>query len=385
MKLDAYAPEPLNKQAGYIVDAQTDIKQAIKQGIFGGLSKETIQAETVKIIDKTLKRITNEELRKEAEISLKRFADKLYKETKRLFPFKSVLAVGLIELYRTLKATQDKAENTQNKAVERVLTKYSSVDMVNGLSRVVPQITSEITTLTPKARVQALTYESTEFGLPLREWSKTYMKEVEKTLDTMVQTQAKDPNDPTERNSLRNKAEMLVRYESHIDEINDFKAKGTKLVVCSVHADCSDRCKDYQGKIYSLDGTSGETNDGRKYVPLEYATQNPKDRYTTKQGITYQNGLFGFNCRHKLFEYKENMVIPSVSEKRRKQEDKITKRQRELEREVIYWREQALILKGIDNDGYKHAKQMAKQSMQEYEDFCIKHNRPYYIDRTKIL
>ena len=36
MKIQAYAPDPLNEQASVLVDAQTDIKIAIKQGVLSG-------------------------------------------------------------------------------------------------------------------------------------------------------------------------------------------------------------------------------------------------------------------------------------------------------------------------------------------------------------
>lgn len=358
MKLQAYAPEPLNNQASIVVNAQTDIKTAIKRGIFGGMSTETVRAEVDKIIERAVKKITNPTLRIQADDSLKKFADNLYKRTRQIFPYISVGAVAVVSLYKAVKENAPKGEKTLQTAVQQVVSKYP---------KVFP------------------TYETQEKGIPLQEYTKTYIDRVDKALDEIVQEQAKDTEDITERNSLRNKAEMLVRKQRHDEEIADFKAKGTKLVVCSVHADCSDRCKNYQGKIYSLDSTYGKTADGRSYEPLENATNNPKDRYTTKKGITYQNGLFGFNCRHKLFEFNDGMVIPYVSEETRKREDAITRQQRALEREVIHFRELALTLKGIDEKGYKMARQQAIESMREYKEFCEKNNRPYYLDRVKIL
>ena len=43
MKLQAYAPDPLNEQASVLADAQTDIKTAIKQGVLGGESGRSVR------------------------------------------------------------------------------------------------------------------------------------------------------------------------------------------------------------------------------------------------------------------------------------------------------------------------------------------------------
>ena len=133
--------------------------------------------------------------------------------------------------------------------------------------------------------------------MPLGKYYKDVWEEnVLPTLDKIAQSKALDPNDLTGRNSLRNLAEMEVRYTDHLDSIDDLKSRGVKLVIASTHADCSKRCLRWQGRIYSLDGTYGEIN-GKKYIPLEVATNI---YYTTKAGRVYKNGLLGFNCRHRL-------------------------------------------------------------------------------------
>ena len=238
-------------------------------------------------------------------------------------------------------------------------------------------------------------------GLPLQEFHKKYMKRVSQALNELAEENALDPNDFTGRNSLRNLAEMQVRYERHQEEIAGFRARGTRLVVCSVHADCSDRCAKWQGGVYSLDGTRGRTEDGRSFVPLEEATDI---YYTTKAGRTYKNGLLGFNCRHKLFEYKAGMGIPTVSEEEQKREYAITKRQRAMERAVLKARENTLAYKDtgcpvVNRKGETVLNPKTKKPIQaesvwrkrsrelysNYKRFSIDHNRAYYPDRVKIL
>ena len=136
------------------------------------------------------------------------------------------------------------------------------------------------------------------------------------------------------RAALRNKAEMAVRQQDHEDRLNAMRANGVRLVICSTHADCSQRCRPYQGRVYSLDGTRGRTDDGRDFVPLEEATQNPRDRYVTKAGRVWQNGLLSFNCRHFLVEYKSGYRFPEPDAKAERKEYMITETQRRLERNV---------------------------------------------------
>lgn len=129
------------------------------------------------------------------------------------------------------------------------------------------------------------------YGVPLQEYAGKYIKEkVAPVMKRLAEIQPLDTDRADRKISLRARAELEVRYQSHVDEINDLKASGTKLVIASTHADCSERCAPWQGRVYSLDGTTGTTDDGRKYVPLEVATQ----RNFTKKGVP--NGLMGFNC-----------------------------------------------------------------------------------------
>lgn len=372
MKEKAYVPDPLNAQASVLVDAQTDIKTAIKQAVLSGAPSSAVKEKVQKVINAALSRIRSPTLKQDARISLMRFADKAYRQF--------VGAVGIIprELLPAvvvlMRAITDK----------KTLGEYY-----------VPQTAQE------RKAAQALMYREYGKGIPLQEFHKTYMERVQSALDELAQEYALDPNDFTGRNSLRNLAEMQVRYERHQDEIAGLKASGARLVVCSVHADCSDRCAPWQGGVYSLDGTSGATADGRKFQPLENATDI---FYTTKAGRTYKNGLLGFNCRHKLFEYKPRMVIPSVSEAEQKREYAVTKRQREMERGVIEAREKALAYKGtgcpvVDLKGKMvlnpqtgkplqlatQWRRIAIERYAAYKQFSKDHGRAYYPDRVKIL
>lgn len=356
MKLQVYVPDPLNEQASVLVDAQTDIKTTIKQATLSGAPASVVRERVQKIINAALERIRSPTLKSDARISLMRFADRAYGR------FAGAVGIILPELLPAVV----------------VLMKGITEREISG-EYYVPKNLQE------QKAAQQLMYRESGKGIPLREFQKTYMERVQTAVDGLSTEEARDPNDLTGRNSLRNLAEMQVRYERHQEEIAEFRAKGTRLVVCSVHADCSKRCYPYQGRVYSLDGTSGKTEDGRDFVPLEEATNNPDDLYTTKAGRTYQNGLLGFNCRHKLFEYKPRMGIPTVSEAEQKREYAITRRQREMERGVLEAREKALAEKNVNISEYRKWQKIAQERYAAYKQFSSDNDRAYYPDRVKIL
>lgn len=219
-------------------------------------------------------------------------------------------------------------------------------------------------------------------GIPNGIYAKDYMRKVNEVYTRLAKDDALDPDDISGRNSMRNRAEMEVRNDFHQDEIQSLKDKGAKLVVCSTHADCSDRCFKWQGRVYSLDGTSGKTADGHAYVPLETATDV---YYTTKAGKTYKNGLLGFNCRHRLYEYVPGMGIPKVSKAEQKKENKINTRQREMERNIREWRMREDLNKAAGNtQATVEAQKKAAEAYARYKKFSLENGRAYYPDRVKI-
>ena len=353
MKEEVYAPDPLNEQASVLIDAQTDIKTAIKQNVLSGRGRELVKAEVRKIIDRAIARIRSPTLKQDGRVSLMRFADRAY--TQFITNLQSIalpLLPAVVVLMRGIIAKEQRGE---------------------------------FYVLSTPAEYKAATqlgYTAYNKGIPLQEFQKKYIDRVTNALGNLAQINALDPNDFSGRNSLRNLAEMQVRYERHQNEIADFKQRGTRLVVCSVHADCSDRCAKYQGRVYSLDGTEGYTEDGKHFVPLEVATDV---YYTTKIGRVYKNGLLGFNCRHKLFEYKAGMVIPTVSEEEQKREYAVTRRQREMERDVIEAREKALEQKDVNIYEYRKWRKLAQERYAAYKKFSKGNGRAYYPDRVKIL
>jgi hypothetical protein len=228
-------------------------------------------------------------------------------------------------------------------------------------------------------------------SLPLNVYHKTYMKRVEELTKELVDIEAKE--DYKTNVSLRNIAEMTIRYEHQLDMIEEKRRSGKKLVYILAHANASERCQKYQvggtkhsSGLYSLDGTSGTTEDGIKYVPLEFATNNPEDQYTTKAGITYQNGcLTGFNCRHKLGDYIPGVtpqpIDENVIEKRRELETK----QRDYERQIRKYKKAAAVMKDTNPKQAKIFKDAAHTKFEKYKEFSLKNNIAFYTERTKLF
>ena len=182
--------------------------------------------------------------------------------------------------------------------------------------------------------------------------------------------------------SLRNSAEIEARHQVQTEKIEELRSKGTRIVWCSSHSDCSRRCEPWQGKLYSLDGTSG-TVDGLSYQPLEIAT----DIYeTTRTGKVWKNGLLGFNCRHYLTPYKANSRPPTeYSAALIKKQRAIDQKQRVMENAIRKKRTIAEVLAVADIVTATKIRDDAEELTTDYRHFCALNDRPFYGERTQIM
>ena len=334
-------------------EAEAEIRETVRREYLRKTPKPKINLLIIPIIENALKQVKIENLRKAARLSLVQFYNRQYAEISRLTPNTlEVLAVVGLLVSQSIKFSNPRVLALRAKGI---FFENYAVNM-------------------PSANL---------YGVPLRQFSQDYLqKNVCPVLDNLAKQQALDPNDLEGRNSLRNLAEMEVRYNDHLQQIEDLKAAGHKLVIASVHADCSDRCAPWQGRVYSLNGTSGTTDDGRKFVPLEMATDV---FYTTKAGKTYKNGLLGFNCRHYLVPYKSGYSFPKPDVKEERKQYAITLKQRAYERNVRHWRTEALTSKGIDDKRFQEARKKAIAWNNAYIQYSRENERAYYPSRTKII
>lgn len=339
----------LNPQAKAITDCQSEIKALVNRMYLQGKPQIDIEREVRKIIKKYGVKLTNKQLRELMPKSMW----SLYRST-------------MLVLFTAFGADGKKAHERMQ--VAQALISGKSVS---------PTVTSEVVNSGTEAPLLGQRH-----GIPNGIYAKDYMRKVNEVYTRLAKDDALDPDDISGRNSMRNRAEMEVRNDFHQDEIQSLKDKGAKLVVCSTHADCSDRCFKWQGRVYSLDGTSGKTADGHAYVPLETATDV---YYTTKAGKTYKNGLLGFNCRHRLYEYVPGMGIPKVSKAEQKKENKINTKQREMERNIREWRMREELNKAAGNtQATAEAQKKAAEAYARYKKFSLENGRAYYPDRVNI-
>ena len=355
-------------QALIVEDAESEILAYTKRAVLECHTKDRFKTEVDKIIDKHLERLTSEELRGKAKDGLRLYAQKSFKKQRDLLllhvAFFAILIIGKQEKKAEVRPFLRDFESNVGK-------EYRASQ---GFKRAL------------EADLSQASYPS---RLPLDIYHKRYMKRVEEVTEELITSGAKE--DYASNVSLRNIAEMTVRYEHQTEMIDDFRKRSVRLVYILPHANCSKRCEKYQvggslhpSGLYSLDGSSGTTAEGIPFKPLSFATDNPIDLYTTKAGKTYQNGcITGFNCRHKLGEYipgvRPKPIPKSVIEKRRA----IEMAQREYEREIRACKK-ALIVE-ISEKMRKHYRKQAAELKRRYQAFSVKNGVAWYPERTKIF
>lgn len=216
-----------------------------------------------------------------------------------------------------------------------------------------------------------------DIGVPAHTYGKEYAEAVRGALRELVNSEPMYDGHV----SLRNIAEMTVRYDRQMKNIDALKARGVNLVQSSRHANCSKRCEKWQGGYYTLDNTY-KTVDGIQFQPLKNATDQ---FYTTKAGKVYKNGhITGFNCRHTLYAYEKGKTQPMVSARTIERERAIDRRMREMERKIRKYKDTALMFKGQDKRISAEAWAKAKAENEKYIAFAKANHRAYYPDRTQL-
>ena len=175
--------------------------------------------------------------------------------------------------------------------------------------------------------------------------------------------------------SLRNRVEMAIRYDANLKDVKNLVDNGVKLVWTSSHPNCSPRCAPHQGKLYSLDGTSGTIN-GIRYTPLA-------DVLKLNGGNSIING---YNCRHRLIEYRPGSHPPTdYSEEEIKREYAIDQRQRHYENTIRNMKAEERLLR---QSGFTQEASALRKKWQmlnkHYEAYSMRNDRAFYRWRTRI-
>lgn len=316
-----------------IMDTQTEIKEFVKNAVLNAWLLIDFNNKVLKIITKNLEEIDDEELKQVSTRTLLRFAQQEFQRQV------DILGLGILPI-ALANYNKEVVRKNDIKAVQQVI-------------------------------------DQTIKSLPMQTINQAYSQ--------LGNSQAK----VSFGQSLYGKAELNARFKEQQEMLNTLKEK-TVLVICDTYSDCSDRCSQWQGRIYSLNGTSGKTEDGKEYIPLEVATN------AVFKG--HRNGLLGYNCRHKLVAYKTGMKANKVSKKERERENFITSQQRKFEREIRNAKDLAFSFqRGSNNtrqfskqqiqymnDKYHFYKTKAQELTKIYNQFCEENNRVKYRSRLQI-
>lgn len=175
--------------------------------------------------------------------------------------------------------------------------------------------------------------------------------------------------------SLRNLAELEVRYQERQKTLGALVDNGINYCICSQHNNASARCQNLQGLIYKIDCDENYTEKkpillGKNHLkPIGHIDGKPY--YSLKEAISH--GLLGYNCRHRLIQYKKGMDTPKPTPDREiTKERDIELKQRELERKVRYCKKkQALAQNPAERKKWVN---QSKLWQKKYDDFCRQHN-----------
>ena len=218
-----------------------------------------------------------------------------------------------------------------------------------------------------------------------------YVEKVERAMDKIAQLNFVAVNSQGARISLRNKAEMEVRYQDMLSDLKELKNE--QFVVVSQHRDSSLRCACWQGLIYlkDTDGTDvslknwHEWNNVNNHItpkPIGY-TENNQPYYSLKEAM--EHGLFSYNCRHRFIKYEPGAKVPKqypYNPNKESTSSLIDKEMRQMEQNIRRAKERQTL--ALTPKELKKWQAKSKRLQAEYDTFCKKHNRVRNDWRTSI-
>ena len=339
----------LQWQVVLVADAETDLKLLVRNCVLDGDNLSLVNDKVTKFIKELLNELESESIKAKVKQSFPVFATRLYYKWLQVFGTQSMALAYLTAL---------RASNTN-----------------------IPQAVEQTLKAIPKERKISVYTPSLDAGAynratPNQMYNLEYEKEIQRRINEIADMTPKV--DYKTRYSLRASVEIELRWEHNQKQIETMIEKGVRLAWIDSHANCSERCQEWQGKLYSLTGKSGEI-DGISYQPLENATEI-YDKYG------YRNGcLSGFNCRHKLIAYKKGFRPQQIPESVMKRQRELEREQRRMERTVRLYESRALMSKAEkQTKAYKHYKELAKSWTRRYEEFSRKNRIAFYPSRLDI-
>lgn len=184
--------------------------------------------------------------------------------------------------------------------------------------------------------------------------------------------------------SIRNMAEIETRYKMITDDLKRNGVKPNDFVVASAHANASERCSWWQGKIFlvDIDINSRPMGEYKGVKPNQTILGHidSKPYYSLLEAC--ENGFLSFNCQHRLIKYYKGVKPPQYSIKTVDRLRNETIRQRAIENYIRKYKRREKIADTPQEREQAIAK--SKEWQKRYEQYCNSHGLPRYEWRTRI-
>lgn len=353
------------------------LKKLIQQAIIEGASKEDV--------DKKTKELINQFLKENKDVKLK-YKDLYQTWTKLLYGnFQQMYKISINSLNKELK------KDIQSKEINELVKEVYKSDKIKKQSYVFKAKDIDVNNInatdTPNLK---FIRTSAEYGYTQMQID-NYVEKVEKTMDKLSKMNFVSINSAGARISLRNKAEMEVRYQDMLSDLKELKNE--QFVIVSQHKDSSLRCACWQGLIYlkDTDGTDvsllnwHEWNNENNHIvpkPIGY-TENKQPYYSLREAM--EHGLFSYNCRHRFIKYEVGASVPKqypYDPNKESTSSLIDKEMRQMEQNIRRAKERQTL--ALTPKERKKWQVKSKKLQAQYDAFCKKHSRVRNDWRTSI-
>lgn len=200
--------------------------------------------------------------------------------------------------------------------------------------------------------------------------------------------------------SIWQKAELDVRYENQMQNLQNMRMEGIQYAWLSSHPNASKRCSAWQGELVALEGhaISPQTVVNHKTFKYNkssfligkidghkvYSLSDIMDVVDDKYGY-HNNIICGFNCRHRLIPYKGQAAPKEYTKEEIEQQRAIESRIRELERKIRTLKKKLTLFDKLnDKATIRSLKAQIKELTAYYKSFCEKNGYAYYTYRIDI-
>jgi hypothetical protein len=323
--------------------ATTKIKQEITKSVAEGIDQEELAKTLNKIIADACKKIDNAELKEKTRQSLVLSSRKWYYQLQQTV---NILNRNVVNSFLGGTFTAD------------IKALMSNLNKIN-LNAIRPYL------------------DQTRKGLAVIEDYKSKMKVALKALAAEPPKVVEAEGRKAYTVSLRNRAEMTVRYEANMRDLERLIADGVEYVWTTSHPDASPRCAPHQGKLYSINPNNPRgVIDGHPYTYLP-------DVLKLNNGNSIING---YNCRHRLIPYEKGSHAPTEYTKEEiRREYANDQYQRRMENNIRQLKTEERLLRASGEVlEAKLLRRKWRKLTKQYEIESLKMGRAYYTWRTRI-